>query len=332
MVAVAIGGLLLLIFLAGIVASVIFGHHWDDNRGGGGGNWNGPPIFAFVFLGIGIFFIVRFIRRTAAPIGDVMDAAERVAAGEYATRIEPRGPREVRRLATTFNEMTARLEANEEQRRRLLADVTHELRTPLSIIRGNVEGMLDGVYPRDDEHLGPIVEETTQMARLLDDLHTLATAEAGALRLHLEATDVALLVNEIVSAFRPLAAERGVTLTASAEAMGEIELDPVRIRQVLENVLANALRYTPAGESVAISASRDDSSVIFVVEDSGPGVSPDVLPHLFDRFTKSADSGGTGLGLAIAKSLVEAHGGSIGAELRQPHGLLVRMTLPYRPG
>jgi signal transduction histidine kinase len=318
-IAFAFFGLLILIFAAGI--------HWDGNRSDSG--WDGPPIFGFVFLGIGILIIVRFLRRTAAPIGAVMEAAERVAAGDYATRIEPSGPREVRRLATTFNEMTSRLEANEEQRRRLLADVTHELRTPLSIIRGNVEGMLDGVYPRDDAHLSPIVDETKQMARLLDDLHTLATAEAGALQLHREATDIGSVIAEVVSAFKALASERDIELSGASHGVGEIELDPVRIRQVLENVIANALRYTPPGGTVLVAAEQSAEDVTFTVEDTGPGVAQDVLPHLFDRFTKSADSGGSGLGLAIARSLVEAHGGTISAELREPHGLRVRIVLPF---
>jgi signal transduction histidine kinase len=331
-VAIALGSLISLIFIAGLIASSVFNHPWwDENRNGGG--WHGPPIFGFVIVGIAIFLIVRFLRRTAAPIGDVMDAAERVAAGDYATRVDPRGPREVRRLAATFNEMTERLEANEEQRRRLLADVTHELRTPLSIIRGNIEGMLDGVYPPDEEHLSPVVEETKLMARLLDDLHTLATAEAGALRLHREPTDLELLVEDVVSAFNPRATERGVALSYSVAELPEIELDPVRIRQVLENVVANALRYTPAGGRVRIEVAcgDGDSTVVFTITDTGPGVPAEVLPHIFDRFTKSVDSGGSGLGLAIAKSLVEVHGGEIVAQSRQNEGLTVRFSLPANP-
>jgi signal transduction histidine kinase len=325
-VAFALGALLLLIFLAGIVASAIFDGH--SGRPGGGDEWNGPPIFGFVILGIGIFLIVRFIRRTAAPIGDVMEAADRVAAGDYAARVDPSGPREVRRLAASFNEMTTRLEANEEQRRRLLADVTHELRTPLSIIRGNVEGMLDGVYPRDEEHLGPVVEETKQMARLLDDLHTLATAEAGVLKLHFEPTDVAELVQDVVTAFAPRAGERQIELTSSVAELPEIEIDPVRIRQVLENVIANALRYTPPGGGVSLDVTGGHGSVTFAIADTGPGVPQETLPQIFDRFAKSSDSGGSGLGLAIAKSLVEAHGGEISADSGPGRGLTVRFELP----
>lgn len=322
-------GLILLIFVAGLIASQVFDHPWQSGEPNNG-EWNGPPIFGFVVIGVAIFLIVRFLRRTAAPIADVMEAAEQVASGDYATRVDPRGPRDVRRLAGTFNEMVSRLEANEEQRRRLLADVTHELRTPLSIIRGNVEGMLDGIYPRDDEHLGPIVEETKQMARLLDDLHTLATAEAGVLRLHREAIDLAELIEDVIGAFAPGAAERSIALTSTVADLPEVELDPVRIRQVIENLLSNALRYTPEGGRIRIEVSGTTAEIHFAITDSGPGVSPETLKTMFDRFAKSADSGGSGLGLAIAKSLVEAHGGTIAAESLPGDGLTVRFTVPAR--
>src|SRR4029450_12744743 len=146
----------------------------------------------------------------AAPIGDVMEAADRVAGGDYATQVQVRGPGEVARLADSFNQMTQRLQANETQRRALLADVAHELRTPLSVIRGNVEGMLDGVYPPDDAHLGPVLEETAVMPRLLDDLQTLSTAEAGVLRLYRERVDPVELAEDAVATFRARADRAGV--------------------------------------------------------------------------------------------------------------------------
>ena len=289
--------------------------------------WDGPPFAGIVFSVIIFWLLIRFVRRAAAPLADLMEAADQVAAGDYTTRIEPRGPRDFRQMAGAFNEMTRRLEANEEQRRRLLADVTHELRTPLAIIRGNVEGMLDGLYPRDDLHLAPIVDETTQMARLLDDLHTLATAEAGALRLHREPTDVRELVTDIVAAFTPRALEQRASLDLQCAQVPEIDLDPVRLRQVIENVLANALRYTPSGGRVSIEVSHGSGLLTVVIADTGPGVPAEALDHLFDRFTKSADSGGSGLGLAIARSLTEAHGGKISAENRAGGGLSVRLTI-----
>lgn len=324
-VAAALGTLFLLVFLAGIVATTVFNHGgWNNERG-----YDGPPPFiGLLVLGLGIFFVVRFLRRTAAPIGDVMEAAQRVAQGDYAVRVEPRGSGATRELGVAFNAMAERLAVNEGQRRRLLADVTHELRTPLSIIRGNVEGMLDGLYPRDDEHLAPVLEETAQMARLLNDLHTLATAEAGALDLHREPADLPAFVADVVAAFTPRAEVAGVRLASSVEAGPEVEFDPVRIRQVLENLLSNALRYTPAGGTIAVTGERAGDAIRLAVIDSGRGVPAEALPRIFDRFAKSADSGGSGLGLAIARSLVEAHGGTIAASATPGGGLTVTVTLP----
>ena len=296
---------------------------------GRGGEPDGPPagIFLMVLVLVGIW-AMRTVRRTAAPIGDVMEAANRVAGGDYAVRVEARGSKEVQGLVDSFNEMAVRLETNERQRRALLADVAHELRTPLSVIRGNVEGMLDGVYPRDDARLASVLEETSMMARLLEDLRTLAVAEAGALRLHREPTDAADLVGDLVAAFAPRAAEAGAELSETVAPLGELDVDPVRIRQVLENLLANALRHTPRGGSVRVEVAREGSRVAFSVSDTGSGIAADALPHVFDRFWKSADSGGSGLGLAIAKSLVEAHRGEIHALSRPGSGTTIRFTLP----
>ena len=169
-----------------------------------------------------------------------------------------RGPGEVGRLASSFNQMTERLQANETQRRALLADVAHELRTPLSVIRGNVEGMLDGVYPPDEAHLAPVLEETAVMARLLDDLQTLSTAEAGVLRLHRERVDPAALAQDAAAAFRSRADRAGVGLDCRAAGpVPEVDVDPVRIGEVLANLLTNAIRHTPSGGSVRVVVEPD---------------------------------------------------------------------------
>lgn len=325
-VAFALASLVALVFIAGVLSTWILRDSRANENGGSG--WNGPPIGGVLILGVLIFLAVRFLRRTAEPIGEVMEAAERVAGGDYTTRVEPRGSRAIRQLAVSFNAMTTRLSANDEQRRRLLADVTHELRTPLSIIRGNVEGMLDGVYPRDDDHLTPIVEETRQMARLLEDLHTLATTEAGALTLHREPVALSGLVVEVVAAYGPRAAHAGVQLTTELATLPASDLDPMRIRQVLENLLSNAIRYTPAGGRVTISTRSTGTGVECRVADTGRGVPAAQLPAIFDRFAKSADSGGSGLGLAIARGLVEAHGGTIAATTTPGGGLTISFMLP----
>ena len=298
--------------------------------GGGGRGWSGPP-FGLILLGLlGVAFLAgRAVRRMAAPIGEVMEAADRVAGGDYSTRVQVRGPGEVARLASSFNQMTERLQANETQRRALLADVTHELRTPLSVIRGNIEGMLDGVYPPDEAHLGPVLEETAVMARLLDDLQTLSTAEAGVLRLHRERVDPGALAQDAAAAFRARADRSGVELECRAAGpVPEVDVDPVRIGEVLANLLTNAIRHTPRGGSVRVAVEAVPDGVAFTVSDTGPGIAASDLPHVFGRFVKSADSGGAGLGLAIARSLVEAHGGRITAESAPGQGTVMRFVVP----
>jgi len=319
-------GLLFLLLLAATmltvaVATAAFGgaSHGARIAAGGGG--------AALFI-LGLLFIGRSVRRMAGPIGEVMEAADRVADGDYSARVAARGPGEVRRLGRSFNEMTARLQASDDQRRRLLADVTHELRTPLAVIRGNLEGIVDGVYAADEEHISMVLEETRVMARLLDDLQILSTADAGALGLNREPTDLGALADEVVAAFAPAAAAADVALSASSDSLAEIDVDPLRIRQVLENLVANALRHTPAGGTVTIRLSEHEGRLVVAVSDTGSGIPPEQLDSIFDRYARSADSGGSGLGLAIAKSLVEAHGGSIQAENAAGHGATIRLLLP----
>jgi two-component system sensor histidine kinase BaeS len=316
-----------LVFLVNALAVALFSGLFD--RGDGKGF---VPIFPILGLGLLVAFVVmgRAFRRAAGPVGDVMEAADRVAAGDYTARVEERGPGEMRRLARAFNAMTERLRVNEEQRRNLLADVAHELRTPLSVIQGSTEAMIDGVYPSDRAHLEPLVEETKVMARLLDDLQTLSTAEAGALRLHREIVEPERLLEDAAAAFRTRAEATGVTIEVSSiKGLPALDADPVRIGQVLANLLSNAVGHAPAGGSVVVSANQaEGGGVSFAVQDDGPGIPADVLPHAFDRFVRAADSGGAGLGLAIAKALVEAHGGTITAQSEPGRGTTIRFVLP----
>jgi signal transduction histidine kinase len=281
-----------------------------------------------LILVLGFWTVGRSVRRMFGPIGDVMEAAEQVADGDYSVRVRERGPGEVRRLGRTFNDMTARLQASDDVRRRLLADVTHELRTPLSVIRGSLEGIADGMYEADEARIAAVLEQARLMGRLLEDLQTLSTAEAGALRLTREPTDLEAVVADVVAAFAPRAAASGVQLATSVGASPEVAVDPSRIRQVLENVVSNAVRHTPAGGTVTIGLSRRDDEIELTVSDTGPGIAAEELESIFDRYARSADSGGSGLGLAIARSLVEAHGGSIEAESPPGGGATVRVRLP----
>jgi two-component system, OmpR family, sensor histidine kinase BaeS len=272
--------------------------------------------------------VVRAGRRFASPVVDVMEAADRVAAGDYEARVEARGPREVQRLGTAFNAMTERLGSNEARRRQLLADVAHELRTPLSVIQANLEALIDGVHPTDEAHLRSVLEETRVMSRLLNDLQTLSTAEAGALTLHREPTEPLDLVDAAVRSFATQAGEAGVRLeTRVTDPIAEVEVDRMRIGEVLSNLLSNALRHTPSGGVVMVAAAATGDGVEFSVTDSGSGIATERLPHVFDRFSKAPDSPGAGLGLAIAKSLVEAHGGRIRAE-SDTTGTTISFVLP----
>jgi signal transduction histidine kinase len=291
-------------------------------------------IGAMVVLLVGLLVarsLVRGVRGSALPIADMMEAAGRVEAGDFSARVREDGPRDMRRLARAFNAMSTRLASDADERRQLLADVSHELRTPLSVIQGNVEGILDGLYPADRAHLEPILEETQLLERLVEDLRTLSLSESGSLRLHREPTDLAALLAETVAGFGAKADAASVALRVSTAAgLPTLELDQARMHQVLGNLLANALRFTPAGGEVEVRAARAGNGVEITVSDTGSGIAPDVLPRIFERFFRSADSGGSGLGLPIARSLVEAHGGSIEAESSADGGTTIRIQLPAR--
>jgi signal transduction histidine kinase len=296
------------------------------------------PLGAIVFIiVIGALFIVgQALRHSFSPLDSLLDAAERVAEGDYTVRVIERGPRPMRSLIQAFNNMAARLHQTDEQRRNLLADVTHELRTPLTVIQGNVEGMLDGVYPADETNLRSLLDETHLLSRLIDDLRTLALAESGALQLKKEPTDPLLLLRETAGTFQSQAAAAGVALTVTGANLPLISLDPGRMRQVFSNLISNALRYaalseskdSPSGTSVIVSSALLNGQVQIEVRDSGPGIPAEDLPHVFERFYKSADSGGMGLGLAIARHLVMAHGGTIKAESPPDAGTTIRVNLP----
>ena len=290
----------------------------------------------------GIFFAVVIamlvlsaldLGRMSAPLDNLLEASNKIAEGDYSTRVDESGPREVRSLARAFNSMASRLQVNDQQRRAMLADVSHELRTPLTIIQGNVEAVLDGIYPADETRLKSILEETQILSRLVEDLRTLALAESGALQLKRESTDLTALLRETVSAFQSQADAAGVTMELALKDKSlMLEIDPERIRQVLTNLISNALRYSPRGSSIKIdlgeSGSGAEERVRVSVQDSGPGIAPEDLPHIFDRFYKSRDSRGMGLGLSIAKFIVEAHGGGIAAESSEGKGTTISFSLP----
>jgi two-component system sensor histidine kinase BaeS len=302
-----------------------------------------PPapaqLAAFVVLGaciVGALIAGRVFRRSAVVLDDTLTAMSRIQAGDYGARVltRRRGPLPVYELADGFNTMAERLENDERQRRSLLADVSHELRTPLAVLQGNLEALIDRVHPPDEEHLAALLDETRVVSRLVDDLRTLALSESGSLALHPEPTDLAVVIADVAASLRPTAESNGVTVEVDADdALPLLEIDPVRTREVLSNLVANALRYTPAGGTIRLAAAPEsDGSWIRVrVSDTGSGILPTELPHVFDRFWKSAESRGSGLGLPIARNLVEAQGGEIGVESRQGEGTTVWFRLPAGP-
>ena len=300
-----------------------------------------------VALGVTAGFIrmARTIRGSGTVLDDLVEQAARVEAGDYTARVDVAGPvpPPVRSLARGFNTMAARLETDETQRRTLLADVTHELRTPLTVVQGSVEAILDGVHPADEAHLSAILDETRILDRLIEDLRTLALSESGALSLHREPTDLAILATDVAASFAATATARGVELTtALADDLPFLELDPVRIREVVGNLVANALRHTPPGGRIAIETRRAagspggdatsedpaSGSVEIAVRDTGAGIDQEFLPHVFDRFARGAGSTGSGLGLSIARGLVELHGGSIEASSAPGAGTTILIRLP----
>jgi signal transduction histidine kinase len=225
----------------------------------------------------------------------------------------------VKEVAQAFNEMAAALEGAETLRRNLLADVAHELRTPLSVLQGNLRAILDDVYALDKAEVARLYDETRLLSRLVNDLHALAQAEAGQLALNRQPTQLAELVQSTATAFGAAADAKGVSLNWQIPAdLPPVMADPARLTQVLHNLLDNALRHTPAGGSIALRAGCDDGDVWLAVQDSGEGISPQDLPHVFDRFyradlARSRATGGAGLGLAIVRAIVEAHGGGVSA-------------------
>ena len=289
----------------------------------------------------GLARTARTIRGSGTVLDALVDQAARVEAGDYSARVETIGPipTPVRGLARGFNTMAARLEADEAQRRTLLADVTHELRTPLAVINGSVEAILDGVHPADEAHLSAILEETRILDRLIEDLRTLALSESGALSLHREPTDLGILATDVATSFAATAAAAGVELATSVDDdLPLLDLDPVRIREVVGNLVANALRHTPSGGRIAIEArsaridraghAPGDDAVEIVVRDTGSGIDAELLPHVFDRFIRGAGSTGSGLGLSIARGLVELHRGTIVASSPTDGGTEIRIQLP----
>ena len=304
------------------------------STGGGSPHWQvGGVVAVLLMCAVAAGAVAIIMRRVAGPVADIVGAADRIARRDYRVRVEEpaRGPRWVADTARAFNAMAKELETQDAARRNLMADIAHELRTPLAVVQARLEGVIDGVYPADTEQLQGVLDNTRVLARLVDDLRTLATAESGALALVKEPTDIVALANDVASSLGGRAGAAGVALRVDATRSTEIEaavIDPVRIREVLMNLVSNALRYTSRDGRVTIAIASLPAGVEVRVIDTGSGIPAEDVPRIFDRFYKGTDSSGSGLGLTIARRFVEAHGGTIRAESQPGAGTTITFVLP----
>ncbi|MBK8985944.1 MAG: HAMP domain-containing protein [Chloroflexi bacterium] len=262
---------------------------------------------------------VLLSRSLTAPLQALETGAKAIANQDLSYRVPVEGSQEIRSVARAFNQMVVQLDQAELLRRNLLADVAHELRNPLHVLRGNLQAILDDVYPLSKEEIARLLDQTRLLTTLVDDLHDLAQAEARQMPLHKQLTDMADLVKETAVAFKPVAAARHIRLTV--ELLGAtpyLLVDANRMRQVVHNLLNNALRHTPENGQIWVTVVTENETLCIRVRDSGAGIEAVHLPYVFDRFyrtdsARSRDQGGAGLGLAIVKAIVEAHGGVVTA-------------------
>ena len=298
----------------------------------------GPTTVISIFLGILTLVIgLLLMRRMINPLSEVIAASQAVSQGDLTARV-PVDARndDLSALSDHFNHMAEELERSDLQRRNLFADIAHELRTPITILRGRLEGILDGVYPPDEANIAPALEETYLLERLVEDLRLLALAEANQLRFEMKPVSLSELTEAILGLFSAQAAERNVSILIEADPdLPEVNVDPQRFQQVVGNLIDNALSFTPEGSSIDLSIQRKENTVVLTVVDGGPGIPDDELPYVFDRFwrgdkSRARSTGGAGLGLSIARQLVEAQGGKITARNRSPRGLEVSIVLPIK--
>ena len=307
-------------------------------------------LLALIIGGLLVFSILR-------PLAKLEEGVAQVAQGDLTTQVQIDSDDEVGKLAAAFNQMTLNLQRQEELRQHMVADIAHDLRTPLSVIQGNLQAILDGVYPLDRSEIQTVYDETQLLGRLVNDLHELAQAEAGQLPLAFQSMRVIDVLTQMANAFQGMAAQNQIAIEVTPPPPDlQVMADPDRLQQILHNLLGNAVHHTPPGGTIHLSArlvdrissrqplnvptltSHDYTKYIrFQVKDTGPGIPPESLPHVFDRFYRGdpsraqpgdGNSAGSGLGLAIAKALVELHGGQIGVESTPGQGSLFWFELP----
>lgn len=275
-----------------------------------------------------------FSRRVLSPVRELTQAARQLGGGDFTSRVDVRGKNEISELAATFNSMAVNLEKAEELRKNMVADIAHELRTPLSNIKGYLEATRDGVIEASEDTIRKLDEEATLLARLVNDLQELSLAEAGVLKMQFEEANIGAILSDTADLMQTRTAGKNITLATEIPVnLPLVHMDIHRIIQVLRNLIENAITATPAGGSVTISAEEKDRFIEIGVTDTGEGISAGDLTRIFERFyrvdkSRARATGGSGLGLTIARSLVEAHGGKIRAESEPGKGSRFSFTLP----
>ncbi|HXX38168.1 MAG TPA: HAMP domain-containing sensor histidine kinase [bacterium] len=295
--------------------------------------WSGTAVAAV----IGVLVALWLAQRIARPVTELTHAARAIAAGRHAPPVPVSGRDEIAELGRAFNRMAAQLAEDAEQRRQLFAGITHELRTPLAVVQGTLEGMLDHIVEPTPERIAGLHSQTLLLRRLITDLRDLSLAQAGKLQLYPQPVDMAALVSDAVEAFAPSFQDREISLgLAIPKTLPPLVADPDRLRQVVQNLMDNALRYTPRGGAVRITLAAENGDIRLSVADTGQGIESADLPHIFDHFyradqSRTRSSGGMGLGLSIVKSLVEAHHGRVTVESNPGSGSTFTVTFPARP-
>ncbi|MBI9044767.1 MAG: HAMP domain-containing histidine kinase [Anaerolineaceae bacterium] len=302
-----------------------------------------PGIFRFGGFILAIIMLVGFLRfvrrgsrRITSPLSELMDAADAVANGDLSVRVREFHHGEFSRLTQSFNNMATQLEQVDEQRKNMTADIAHELRTPLHILQGNLEGILDGIYEADDAHIQILLEEIRMLSRLVEDLQTISLAEGGQLSLRKEPIDPVELIEDLQTSFSGQAETAHIQLKTIIPVdipQREIMADIERLQQVCSNLIANAIHHTPAGGIISLEYHPIFNGIQILIKDTGKGIAPDQLPYIFKRFwrgdpaRKHAKYAGSGLGLAISKQLIEAHGGKISVKSNPGKGSIFTIEL-----
>lgn len=286
---------------------------------------------------------VYLARQITRPVRTLRETSEAIAQGDFSQRTGIQRTDDIGALARSFDQMSETLERNEESRRQLFADIAHELRTPLAVIRSTVQALGDGVYKPSADHVATVMRRVDMLTQLINDIRDLSLADVGQLRLERTGVELRALLNAVRQRHAPLAAERELSLRIEhATEAAELQIDRTRIDQALDNLLRNAITYTPPGGTITVRASQstDEHGHVWVsldVVDSGPGFKPDDLTRVFDRFYRTDSSrsralGGTGLGLAIVRGIARAHGGeAVARNNTDEPGATVRLRLPTAP-